>query len=188
LSFDLARALRRIKPDRYRGPLIRRKRQDLPFVPDTPRPGPELLLDTSVYIDTLQGRSPRVIDDLLAVRVCNHSSVCLAELTHAFGRLDPGHPGTANALTRIRQVIEAMPAHRVRRPDEQAWGMAGIVAGLAFRLGDYASGHERRLLNDALIYLQALRDGQIVLTGNINDFDLLNQMMPEGRILLYQPA
>ncbi len=63
--------------------------------------------------------------------------------------------------------------------------MAGALAGFAFRLGSYQKGQERALLNDALIYAQAIEQGQTVLTGNIRDFDLLNQLLPEGRMLLY---
>lgn len=59
---------------------------------------------------------------------------------------------------------------------------------MAFRLGGYQAGQERKLLNDALLYLQALEHGLVVLSGNLPDFDLLNQIVPEGRILLYQRA
>ncbi len=49
------------------------------------------MLDTSVYLDVLQARTPDAVDDLLRYRVCYHSAVCLAELTHVFGRLDPDY-------------------------------------------------------------------------------------------------
>ena len=100
LSFDLAATLRRLKPSRFDARLARRPLEDLPFVGAIPRPGPELLLDTSVYIDTLQDNSPDAIDDLMALRICNHSAVCLAALTRAFGRLSPNHPRTAKSLDR----------------------------------------------------------------------------------------
>ncbi len=145
-----------------------------------------MLLDTTVYIDSLQDRSPTVVDTLMEMRICNHSAICLAELTHAFGRLAPNHPNTANALDRLTEAVEAIPTHRLREPSASAWGAAGILAGLAFRLGGYQAGQERQLLNDALLYLQALEDGQVVLTGNTGDFDILQQLVPEGRFLLYQ--
>jgi predicted nucleic acid-binding protein len=185
LSFDLARTLRRLKPSKLTTRLARRRAEDLPFIGAVPLPGPELLLDTTVYIDSLQDRSPRVLDALMEMRICNHSAICLAELTHAFGRLPPNHPTTANTLDRITQAIEAIPTHRLREPSASAWGAAGVLAGLAFRLGGYQTGQERRLLNDALLYLQALEDGQVVLTGNTGDFDILQQLVPEGRVLLY---
>lgn len=185
MSFDLARALRRLKPAKISAPLVRRAPEDLPFVESFLHPGPELLLDTTVYIDGLQGCSPHAVGALMSTRVCNHSSVCVGELTHAFGRLIPGHPGTAAVLDSIADTIAIMPSHRVSEPTQTAWGTAGILAGLAFRLGGYQPGHERKLLNDALIFLQAYEDGQTVLTGNVRDFDFLNQLLPEGRIILY---
>jgi hypothetical protein len=65
-------------------------------------------------------------------------------------------------------------------------GSAGILAGLAFRLGGYKTGQERKLLNDALVFLQALEDGQVVLTVNVGDFDILMQLVPEGQVILYR--
>jgi hypothetical protein len=186
LSFDLARTLRRLKPSKYDAPLSRRAIGDLPFVDGFLHPGPELLLDTTVYIDGLQDHSPRAVDDLMTQRICNHSAVCLAELTHAYGRLAPHHPNTADVLDGINETIIAIPPHRLREPSQAAWGTAGILSGLAFRLGGYQTGQERKLLNDALVFLQALEEGQTVLTGNIGDFDILNQLVPEGRILLYR--
>jgi hypothetical protein len=65
-----------------------------------------------------------------------------------------------------------------------------MLAGLAFRLRKLPKnqGHERKLLNDALLYLQARKLGCAVLTRNISDFDLLNQLVPSGHILLYRQA
>ena len=92
--FDLRRSLRRIKPHRFTGSIRRRPREELPCVPVSPEPGRELLLDTCVYIDVLQGNTPPEVDALLELRTSNHLAVCVAELTHGFGRLDPRHPGT----------------------------------------------------------------------------------------------
>lgn len=186
MSFDLARTLRRLKPSRFEASLTRRPVEDLPFADAFLHPGPELLLDTTVYIDALQDNSPSEVDELLALRICNHSAVCLAELTHAHGRLNPRHPKTAETLGSIGKAIAAMPPHRISEPSQSAWGTAGILTGLAFRVGGYQAGQERKLLNDALVFLQALENGQVVLTGNISDFDILNQLVPEGRILLYR--
>jgi hypothetical protein len=43
--------------------------------------GAELLLDTCVYIDVLQGRTPASVDELLQARIINHSTICLGEMT-----------------------------------------------------------------------------------------------------------
>jgi predicted nucleic acid-binding protein len=41
-------------------------------------------------------------------------------------------------------------------------------------------------LNDATIYLHALERGYAALTRNIRDFDLMNQILPEGRVVFYR--
>jgi predicted nucleic acid-binding protein len=188
LSFDLQGAERRLKPQKESAELRQRSRGDLRWAADEPRTGGPILLDAKVYIDVLQGRTPSDVDNLLRFRSVFHSAVCLAELTHAFGRLDPENPRSAKALTAIAGLIEAdIPRHRLFGPDVQAWGEAGMLAGKALRLAGLPSGKglERKLLNDSLIYLQARRVGAAVLTRNRRDFDLLNQLDPSGAVIFY---
>lgn len=186
MTFDLRRALRRIKPHRFTAPLVRRARVDLPFLSGSPVGGPELLLDTCVYIDVLQNRAPEDVQALLQVRTLNHVSVCVAELVHAFGRLDPRRPGTEAALAAMEHVVAAVPAHRLTAPAAATVAEAGILAGLLFRLGGWQPGQEVAALNDATLYLHAAATGRLVLTRNVSDFDLLNQVLPDGRVLFYE--
>ncbi len=184
MGFDLDEALRSLKPQKRGGTLARREDASLNWVQDEPVIGGPLLLDTTVYLDVLQGRSPADLDRLLTYRLCHHSATCLAELTHAFGRLDPKHATTEHAL----EVIADIPAHRLHAPDTATWGQAGILAGLLFRMSGLpkGEGHERRFLNDALIFLQSRQLGASVLTGNVRDFDLLSQLVPAGRVVVYR--
>jgi predicted nucleic acid-binding protein len=188
LSFDLARALRRIKPQRVAKRLRRRPTADLALADSAAPAGPELLLDTCVYIDVLQGRTPPSVDDLLLTRILNHSTVCLAELSHLFGRLNPAHPETKGVLREIRRTIEAMPNHRLSSPSATAFGEAGMLAGLVARLSGGEPGGAPALLNDASLYLQALERGWFVLTRNLRDFDYLDQLLPANRVLFYERA
>jgi hypothetical protein len=111
-------------------------------------------------------------------------------LTHVFGRLDPAHSSTSGVLQTVRSVIEDIPRHRLQAPDTAMWGEAGILAGELFRLrgAPKGAGHERKYLNDALIYIQARGIGASVLTGNVGDFDFLNQLVPGVRIIVYRQA
>jgi hypothetical protein len=190
LAFDLRLTLRSLKPQKHSANLERRPDAELAWAADAAPVGGALLLDTSVYLDVLQGRTPQAVDDLLTYRLCHHSAVCLAELTHVFGRLDPAHPTTKSVLKAVGETIEDIPAHRLHSPDASVWGQAGIVAGLLFRLSGLpkGEGHERRFLNDALIFHQAGLLGAAVLTGNIRDFDILGQLVPSGRVIFYRPA
>lgn len=188
LGFDLVETLRSLKPQKRLGTLERRAEDDLPWVDEEPTIGGPLFLDTSVYLDVLQGRSPAEVDALLTYRVCHHSAVSLSELTHAFGRLDPKHASTKSVLETIQATVEDIPEHRLHAPDSATWGQAGVLAGLLFRLSNLpkGEGHERRFVNDALIFLQARQLGASVLTGNVRDFDYLSQIIPTGRVILYR--
>lgn len=188
MAFDLRSALRTLKPQKRTARLQRRSDSELSWAGDEPPVGGALLLDTSVYLDVLQGRTPEAVDDLLTYRLCHHSAVCLTELTHTFGRLDPAHKMTKTVLDVVQETIEDIPAHRLHAPDATAWGRAGVVAGLMFRLSHLprGEGHERRFINDALIHHQAGLLGATVLTGNIRDFDYLNQLVPSVRVIFYR--
>jgi hypothetical protein len=90
----------------------------------------------------------------------------------------------------VRSLIEDIPRHRLQAPDTAMWGEAGMLAGELVRLSGApkGAGHERKYLNDALIYLQARGIGARVLTGNVGDFDFLNQLVPGVPIILYRQA
>ena len=186
MTFDLRRSLRRIKPHRFTAPLRRRPNEALPYVASPATPGRELLLDTCVYIDVIQGRTPDAVDALLQLRTLNHLSVCVAELVHAFGRLDPRHPGTDAVLRELTLVAADIPPHRLQAPSADVAIEAGILAGLLFRLDGSQVGQEVAALNDATLYLQALARGQAVLTRNVREFDLMNQILSDGHVLFYE--
>ena len=188
MSFDLRKTGRALKPQQAAPPLKPRAETELRWAADEPKAGRPLLLDTTVYIDTLQGRTPETVDDLLRYRSIFHSAVCLAELTHAFGRLDPANPATKAALTAIGGTIDSdIPRHRLFAPDIDIWGKAGMLAGKALRLARIppGQGQERKLLNNSLIFLQARKVGAAILTRNVRDFDLLEQLVPSGAVVFY---
>jgi predicted nucleic acid-binding protein len=189
LSFDLDATLRWLKPQRRKVCPQPRGDEQLSWVNEASPAGGPLLLDTTVYIDLLRGTTPEEVDSLLQLRTCNHSAICLAEMTHAFGRLDPAHAGTAQALKQIRATIsQDIPPHRLYAPGSDVWGSGGMLAGLMFRLRGYPKnrGHERKLLNDASLYIHARKLGCSVLTSNVEDFDILNQLVPSGRVIFYR--
>ena len=185
LSFDLTRSLRRLKPGRRTARLIRRPDEALPFVSEKAAGGPELLLDTCVYIDILQRRAPEGVKSLLTTRLSNHSGVALAELMHLFGRLDPRDDRTGQVLAEISGVISDMPSHRLSPPSLNVQGEAGILAGLVAQLAGVKSGREQAVLNDAILYLQGVEQGQLVLTRNVREFDWFDQLFPNNRVLFY---
>ena len=186
LAFDLAIALRRLKPEKRTNPLSRRSDAELPFISRALQAGAPLLLDTSVYIDVLQGRAPIEVKDLLSVRQINHSSVALGELTHLFGRLDPTHQGTSTVLPAIAGTINDIPSHRLGSPSVTAFAEAGIITGIIARLRGLPKTDKQPLMNDVALFLQALESGATLLSRNVSDMDLIEQIVPAGRMLLYR--
>jgi predicted nucleic acid-binding protein len=148
----------------------------------------KLLYDSTVYVDILQGRFPKEAEGALRAVDAWHSTVTEAELVAPCGFLKPDHPHTPNAIKQIIAAIEHRPAHRTIAPDREIWMEAGILSGILARLQSYGPPDRRRVLNDALLFATARKHGLAVLTRNSMDFDLLQQLEPSGRILLYQPV
>jgi predicted nucleic acid-binding protein len=185
-SAAFQQSLRRLKPEKHQKALAYRDRSQLRFLKNLKPPFPKLLLDTTVYIDALQGRLPH--DAGIALRTASlwHSSVTEAELAALAGLLDPMHPDTTGAIARVAASVELRPAHRILTPDRDTWREAGILAGLLARLQQYGKNERRKTLNDALIFLSAARNGCVVLTRNVSDFDLLMQLDPKGQAVFYR--
>jgi hypothetical protein len=187
VAFDFDASLRwaRFDPGKT---LARRSNRELPFVDDGVGAGQELLLDTCVYIDGLQGRAPDSVADLLDIRLSNHSSIAIQELMHTVGVLDPEHPSTSAAVRQIKSTIKAMRSHRVFVPDVDVLGRAALLSGMLCRLQGYQQDGRLRALHDCVLFLQAQKLGLTVLTANVSDFDYLLQMIPAGKVIFYKPA
>ncbi len=178
-------SLRRLKPEKRQKQLEYRDRIQLRFLPSLKPPFPKLLLDTTVYIDALQGNLPDYVEIALRAGRLWHSTVTEAELAALAGLLDPKHPNTASVIAQIAASIELRPEHRILAPDREIWREAGILAGLLARLQQFGKNEQRKTLNDALIYLTASKNGCVVLTRNVSDFDLLMQLDAKGQAVFY---
>jgi hypothetical protein len=184
-SFDASVRWARFDPQRT---LSRRPDTDLPFIGEQAEAGQELLLDTCVYIDGLQGRAPDAVADLLKIRRSNHSTVAVQELMHTVGVLDPAHSGTKSVVRQIGKVLGGMPTHRIFTPDANVLGRAAHLSGILCRLQGYRKDARLRALQDSVLFLQAQNLGFSVLTANVSDFDYLLQLIPAGRVLFYRRA
>jgi hypothetical protein len=184
-SFNVDAALRWARFDPRRR-LRRRSDGDLPFVDERFLVGSALLLDTCVYIDQMQDKSPAILDQLLEFRPASHSTVAIQELMHAAGVLDPDDSRTPAAVEAIRRAIRAMPPHRIHVPDAEVLCRAALLAGILCRLQGYGGGAKVRALHDCVLFLQGQKLGLTILTANIRDFDCLLQLVPAGRALFYR--
>jgi predicted nucleic acid-binding protein len=182
-DFDAARRWARLDAQKTLG---RRADEQLPFVSASLIGGQGLLLDTSVYIDQMQNRSPPVLDDLIAQRQINHSTVAIQELMHTVGGLSPLDARTASVIAEIGKQIKAMPPHRIFAPDTEVLGRAALLSGILCRLQGYEKDSRLRALHDCALFLQAQKLGLVVLTANVGDYDILLQLIPAGRALFYR--
>ena len=185
-SSAFQQSLRRLKPEKRRSALAYRERSQLQFLSGLRPPFPKLLLDTTVYVDALQGRLPDYTEVALRTGSLWHSSVTEAELAALAGWLDPANPGRASAIAQVAASIDRRPSHRILTPDRDTWREAGILAGLLARLQGYGRDEQRKALNDALIFLTAAKHGCVVLTRNLSEFDLLMQLDARGQAVFYE--
>lgn len=185
MSSEFRATLRRLKPEKHHHPLKRRPESDLDFLGGKSRPA-KLLYDTTVYIDILQNRFPQDGESMLRATEAWHSPVTESELAATCGLLDPAHPGTRQIVEGLTQIMEWRPAYRTITPDRDIWREAGILSGTLARLHGLVKDQRRRILNDALLFASARKYGCAVLTRNVADFDLLQQLDPSGRVLFYK--
>jgi predicted nucleic acid-binding protein len=167
--------------------LPRRADRDLRFADlETVPPGTPILLDTCVYIDTAADRLPPAVAPLLAHRLVSHCAVCLGELAVGLGLLRPTDRRSRGNADVVMAILErAAGSSRVLEPDTEVWTTAGMVAGTLARTQGYAGEQRRRTLADALVLATARKAGQTVLTADIADFDLVQQLLPDARVAFY---
>lgn len=185
MSFDVDDALRRLKPQRRRRRFQVRDAAGLPLAGGAAPDGP-VLLDSCVYIHAGTSRLPPAAQALLIRRPIFHCAVCIGELAHGLGALRPDDPRSAGRGRFIRDALARIPDHRVLTPDDAIWGMAGMLSGMLARTQDCNEPQRRKLLNDCLILLTARKHGQILLTANIADFDLISQIVGDARLVYYR--
>jgi predicted nucleic acid-binding protein len=182
LSSEFQATLRRLKPDKHRHAFKPRAESDLDFLGSGDYRPAKLPYDTTVYVDILQDRFPQDGERMLRATEAWHSPVTEAELAAACGMLDPAHPGTRQIVERIEKIIERRWTYQMIIPNPDIWREAGILAGVLARLQGYGKDQRRRILNDALLFASARKYGCAVLTGNLTDFDFLQQLDPSGKV------
>ena len=186
MSSEFQDTLRRLKPDKHRAQLRPRAQSELEFIETTSRRPAKLLYDTTVYIDILQGRFPQQGEAILRATEAWHSPVTEAELAATCGLLDPAHSQTPEIIEQVAAVIDRRPSYRTITPDPEVWREAGVLSGTLARTQGYGTEQRRRVLNDALLFATARKHGCSVLSRNVRDFDLLQQLDPAGKVLFYK--
>ena len=186
MTFNLEALLRQHKPEKKLKALQHRGRSQLVHA-DNLRPGPMALVpDTTVYIDMAAGRMPPSAFNLIRSATQLHSAVCLSEIAQGLALHDPKAARYRAVRRHYVELAKRIPPNRVVTPDDEVWMRAGVVTGMLARSQAYQAHQRKELLADALLYLSASKAGLPVLTRNAADFDLLNQLYPAGRVIIYE--
>ena len=144
-----------------------------------------LVADTNVYINDAAANLPASVEALLDRALLFHCSVCVAELAIGIGNGDPTYPLWAATRDHYGGLMAAIPASRLLTPNPDIWADAGLIAGTLARTQHFQPYQRKQCLNDALIFLTAAKVGLPVLTANRDEFDLIQQLVPEGRFVHY---
>ena len=186
MSIDLLGLIRKRKPDKRRVQLSPRPRVELVEWTALKASEPAILvLDTNVYIGRAAGRLPPELRAIIDQGLLFHCAVALSELAVGVANADPAHAGWRKLRDHYAEVFAAIPATRLLSPDAQVWAEAGVVAGTLARTQGYQPHQRKACLNDALIFLTAAKAGLPVLTSHRDEFDLIQQLAPEGRFIHY---
>ena len=142
--------------------------------------------DTSVYIHQAAGKLSPVANHIVETGLLFHCSVCLGELMVGLANRDVSDRRWGEERDHFATIFGRIPRSRLLTPDETIWVEAGLIAGTLARTQGFRKAELKDCLNDALTYLTAARNGLPVLTANRDDFDLIQQLAPEGRFIHYE--
>jgi predicted nucleic acid-binding protein len=184
LTIDLRKIIRSRKPEKHQARLAARVDTDLVRASDIAGKGRQVfVLDTNIYIMDAAGILPEAAAIILDQGLMFHCSVCLAEISVGIGKYAPKAPDWQAVAKHYAGMFASIPANRLLDPDAQTWADAGMVAGILARTQGFQRKQSAALLNDAVIYLCAAKNGLPVLTDNKADFDLLQQLAPGGSFI-----
>ena len=180
--------------------LVRRRKPEIRTLRLTPRPPgalvdaasfagtpgrPAFVPDTTFYSHQASGRLPAAARALVESALMFHCSVCLGELATGLAARDVTRPDWASALSHFDGLFTRIPDTRLIRPDDDTWIDAGLIAGTLARTQTFQRHQRKQCLNDALILLTAAKAGLPVLTANLAEFDLIQQLAPEVCFIHY---
>jgi predicted nucleic acid-binding protein len=186
LSIELGSAIRKRKPAKRTSQLAPRPRRQLVAWTTLSGGGAAvLLLDTNVYINRAAGRLGAALRNVIDQALLFHCSAALAELAIGVANADPQRSGWPALRDHYIDLFAQIPSSRLLTPDAQVWADAGVIAGTLARTQRFLPHQRKECLNDALIFLTAAKAGIPVLTSNRDEFDLIQQVAPEGQFVHY---
>ena len=139
--------------------------------------------DTNVYIGAAAGTLPAIVQEFVERALLFHCSVCLGELATGVANANPSSTSWSAVCDHYIELFDSIPSARLLNPDAQVWTDASVLAGVLARTQGFQRYQRKECLNDALIYLTAAKAGLPVLTADRIQFDLIQQLAPEGHFI-----
>lgn len=184
MSIDLKKIIRSRKPEKNQAQLAARADSALIRAADIAGKGRQVFVpDTNIYIMNAAGMLPQAAATVVDQGLMFHCTICLAELSVGIGKYSPKARDWQATANYYAALFASVPSNRLLVPDAQTWADAGIVAGILARTQGFQKQQGKELLNDAVIYLCAAKNGLPLLTDNKTDFDLLQQIAPDGSFI-----
>ena len=183
---DIEKLLRRCRHALGKSELPLRTDDELDFLADGDIAGEQIMLDSCVYIDQMQGRLPVSVAQRVEARTSVHSPIVLGELSFLFGNLDSRDIRTEAALAAIQAMLSAIGEHRIVPLSHEDTMHGMILSGCVARLLNYQGAHRRNVQNDSILAAHAARTGNLLVTRNIVDFDRLSQLEPRLKVSFYR--
>jgi hypothetical protein len=182
LTIDLRKIIR--SPEKRQTRLTPRPDADLICASDITGKGRQVFVpDTNIYVMDAAGMLPQAAATIVDQGLIFHCSICLAEVSVGVGKYSPAASDWQRVADHYAGLFASIPASRLLVPDAETCADAGIVAGILARTQGFQKQQSKELLNDAVIYLCAAKNGLPILTDNKADFDLLQQFAPGGRFI-----
>ena len=129
------------------------------------------------------GTLPALVQGLVEHALLFHCPVCLGELAAGVANANPSLPRWPALRDHYVELFDSIPSARLLNPDAQVWTDAGVVAGVLARTQAFQRHQRKECLNDALNYLTAAKAGLPLLTADRDQFDLIQQLAPEGQFI-----
>jgi predicted nucleic acid-binding protein len=183
---DIEKLLRRCRHALGKAELPLRPDEELDFFAEGDMAGEQVMLDTCVYIDQMQGRLPGSVAGRVEARTSVHSPIVLGELGFLFGNLDPRDAMTTAALAAIKTMLSAIGEHRIMPMTSEDMMRGMILSGCVARLLNHQGAARRKIQNDAILAAHAARTGNLLVTRNVADFDRLSQLEPRLKVSFYR--
>jgi len=146
------------------------------------------MLDTNTIISGLKDKLPGPIRAVVAQSASVASAVVIGEMVQGLFSLKPADARSAGNRRIIERTIAELEKSPILTPNDSEWRLAMACLAVLGRCNDLDRSTRAHWLRDALIYVSARSAGVTLVTSNLREFDLFQQLLPGGEVLFFTPV